>query len=124
MPRQIVDPRPPIPSPYRTDEREAIQEMARDFAMNKVLPVANELDPEHGYIPAELRKEMGELGFFGIMVPEKYDGLGLGVFEYALDHRGARAGVDVGRVDHRSLGHGGGARSVAEGEVLPARSTR
>ena len=49
----------------------AIQDMARDFAMNKVLPVANELDPEHGMIPDELRKEMGELGFFGIMVPER-----------------------------------------------------
>lgn len=84
MPRQIVDPRPPIPAPYRTDERMAIQEMARDFAMNKVLPTANELDPEHGMIPDDLRKEMGDLGFFGITVPEKYDGLGLGVFEYAL----------------------------------------
>ena len=56
MPREIVDPRPPIAAPYRTDEREAIQEMARDFAMNKVLPVANELDPEHGTIPDELRR--------------------------------------------------------------------
>ena len=84
MPRQIVDPRPPIPAPYRTDERVAIQEMARDFTMDKVLPAANELDPEHGMIPDELRCEMGELGFFGITVPEKYDGLGLGVFEYAL----------------------------------------
>ena len=84
MPRQIVDPTPPIPAAYRTDERVAIQEMARDFAMNKVLPVANELDPEHGYIPDDLRREMGELGFFGILIPEEYDGLGLGVFEYAL----------------------------------------
>ena len=50
MPRQIVDPRPPIPAPYRTDERVAIQQMARDFAMNRVLPVANELDPEHGHV--------------------------------------------------------------------------
>ena len=84
MPRQIVDPRPPIPAPYRTDERLAIQEMARNFTMDKVLPAANELDPEHGMIPDELRRERGELGFFGITVPEKYDGLGLGVFEYAL----------------------------------------
>ncbi len=84
VPRTLVDPRPPIPAPYRTEEREAIQEMARGFAMDKVLPIANRLDPEHGLIPGELRKEMGELGFFGIMVPERYGGLGLGVFEYAL----------------------------------------
>ena len=77
--------------------------MARDFAMNKVLPVANELDPEHGYIPDELRKEMGELGFFGIMIPEKYDGLGLGVFEYALiTEELARAWMSVASIIARS----------------------
>lgn len=84
MPRQIVDPRPPIPAAYRTEDRVAIQEMARDFAMNRVLPLANELDPEHGMMPESLIEEMGELGFFGIMAPEKFGGLGLGVFEYAL----------------------------------------
>ena len=56
MPRQIVDARPAIPAPSRTEEREAIQAMARDFAMSRVLPIANELDPEHGDIPDELRR--------------------------------------------------------------------
>jgi alkylation response protein AidB-like acyl-CoA dehydrogenase len=84
MPRPLLDPRPPIPSTYRTDDRVAMQQMARDFAMDKVLPAANELDPQHGLIPEAIREEMGRLGFFGIMIPEKYDGLGLGVFEYAL----------------------------------------
>ncbi len=84
MPRALVDPRPPIPAPYRTDERVAIQAMAREFAMDRVLPLANRLDPEQGLIPDDLRSQMGELGFFGVMVPERYDGLGLGVFEYAL----------------------------------------
>ncbi|MEM7276144.1 MAG: acyl-CoA dehydrogenase family protein, partial [Actinomycetota bacterium] len=103
MPRQIVDPRPPIPAPYRTDERVAIQEMARDFAMNKVLPAANELDPEHGMMPPELVKEMGQLGFFGIMIPERYDGLGLGVFEYALiTEELARAWMSVASIIARS----------------------
>ena len=103
MPRQIVDPRPPIPAPYRTEERVAIQEMARDFAMNKVLPVANELDPEHGMMPESLVKEMGELGFFGITAPEKYGGLGLGVFEYALiTEELARAWMSVASIIARS----------------------
>ena len=43
MPRQIVDPTPPIPAAYRTDERVAIQEMARDFAMNKWYYSQNDL---------------------------------------------------------------------------------
>ncbi|WP_419925428.1 acyl-CoA dehydrogenase family protein [Candidatus Poriferisocius sp.] len=103
MSRTLVDPRPPIPVAYRTDERSAIQEMARDFAMGKVLPIANQLDPEHGLIPGELRKEMGELGFFGITVPEGYGGLGLGVFEYALvTEELSRAWMSVASIIARS----------------------
>ncbi|MYH71705.1 MAG: acyl-CoA dehydrogenase [Acidimicrobiia bacterium] len=103
MARALVDPRPPIPAPYHTDEREAIQEMARGFAMDKVLPIANRLDPEHGLIPDELRKEMGDLGFFGIMVPERYGGLGLGVFEYALvTEELSRAWMSVASIIARS----------------------
>jgi alkylation response protein AidB-like acyl-CoA dehydrogenase len=81
---QVQDLLTPIPSAYRTDERDAIQETARQFAMERILPVANELDPVQGEIPADIRKEMGELGFFGILAPEEIGGLGLGVFEYCL----------------------------------------
>ena len=69
---------------HMTEERLMIQQTARDFAMKEVLPVANELDPVQGDIPMELRAKMAELGYFGILVPEEYGGLGLGVFEYAL----------------------------------------
>ena len=81
---QIHDLLTPIPAAYHTDEREGIQQVARQFAMQEILPVANRLDPEQGLIPQEIRKRMGELGFFGILMPEKYGGLGLGVFEYCL----------------------------------------
>ncbi len=103
MARDLIDPRPGIPAAYRTPERVAIQEMARNFAMTKVLPVANELDPVQGIIPDAMRQEMGELGFFGIMIPEKYDGLGLGVFEYALiTEELARAWMSVASIIARS----------------------
>ncbi|GAA1787194.1 acyl-CoA dehydrogenase family protein [Pseudarthrobacter sulfonivorans] len=103
MSRPLVDPRPRIPAIYRTDEREAIQEMARDFAMREVLPVANELDPERGLIPDSLRAKMGELGFFGILVPEEDGGLGLGVFEYALiTEELSRAWMSVASIITRS----------------------
>lgn len=69
---------------YMTEERRLIKETARDFAMKEVLPVANELDPVKGDIPRELIKKMGAMGYFGILIPEEYGGLGLGVFEYAL----------------------------------------
>ena len=70
--------------PYITEERRMIQEQAREFTLNEVLPVANKLDPEKGDIPMDLRDKMAELGYFGILIPEKYGGLGLGCFEYCL----------------------------------------
>jgi alkylation response protein AidB-like acyl-CoA dehydrogenase len=80
-----------------TEERLMIQESARDFAMNEVLPIANRLDPVQGTIPDELIRKMGELGYFGIVVPEKYGGLGLGAFEYCLvAEELARAWMSVG----------------------------
>ena len=39
-----------VPGAYYSDERQAILEAARAFAMKEVLPVANRLDPEHGSI--------------------------------------------------------------------------
>ena len=69
---------------YMTDERKMIQEVAREFTMKEVLPVANELDPVQGEIPMELRQKMGEMGYFGIRIPEEYGGMGLGVFEYCI----------------------------------------
>jgi len=69
---------------YMTEERLMMQESAREFVMKEVLPVANELDPIQGDIPMDLRRKMGEMGYFGIRIPEEYGGLGLGVFEYCL----------------------------------------
>lgn len=67
-----------------TEERRMIQETAREFTRNEVLPVANVLDPEKGEIPRELINKMGEMGYFGMLIPEELGGLGLGVFEYCL----------------------------------------
>ena len=70
--------------PFLTEERRMIQEQAREFTLNEVLPVANKLDPEKGDIPMELREKMAELGYFGILIPEEYGGLGLDCSEYCL----------------------------------------
>ncbi|WP_354686623.1 acyl-CoA dehydrogenase family protein [Cupriavidus necator] len=67
-----------------TEERRMIQEAARQFTMERVLPIANKLDPDKGQIPRELIDEMAELGYFGILIPEEYGGLGLGAYEYCL----------------------------------------
>lgn len=69
---------------YMTPEREMLRRIARDFTEKEVLPVANELDPKKETIPQSLIDQMGELGFFGIVIPEEYGGAGLGAFEYCL----------------------------------------
>jgi len=105
---------------YMTDERRMIQQTARDFAMNEVLPVANKLDPEEGDIPMDLRAKMGKLGFFGITIPEQYGGQGLGVFEYVLvTEELARAWMSVASLIARGNGLGGGFTEAQRREYLP-----
>jgi alkylation response protein AidB-like acyl-CoA dehydrogenase len=67
-----------------TEERLMIQESARKFAMQEVLPLANKLDPQKGMIPAELIQKMADMGYFGVVIAPKYGGMGLGAFEYCL----------------------------------------
>nr|WP_295466039.1 acyl-CoA dehydrogenase family protein [Mesorhizobium sp.] len=67
-----------------SEERRMIQDSARVFTRDRVRPTADRLDPVKGEIPRELMEEMAELGYFGILIPEEYGGLGLGAFEYCL----------------------------------------
>src|SRR5580693_1883579 len=69
---------------HLTPERVAMRDMAREFVRAEVLPAANRLDPVKGDMPRELIEKMGELGFFAILIPEEFGGLGLGAFEYCL----------------------------------------
>jgi butyryl-CoA dehydrogenase len=66
-----------------TDDQMAIREMAREFAMNEVLPKAAEIDREHRH-PKELVERMAQLGFLGIAVPEQYGGPGFDHVSYAI----------------------------------------
>jgi hypothetical protein len=66
-----------------SDEQQLVQRTARDFAREKVLPRAREID-ERGKVPPELIAEMAALGFLGIYVPEAYGGAGLDALSYAL----------------------------------------
>ena len=66
------------------EERIMIRDAARDFCLKEVLPIANKLDPEQGEIPIGLKDKLAEQGYFGIRIPEKFGGSGLGCFEYCL----------------------------------------
>lgn len=66
-----------------TEEQELIQQAARDFAQNELLPGVIERDEKQKFPKDEVRK-MGELGFLGMMVDPKYGGSGLDTLSYVL----------------------------------------
>ncbi|MET3112742.1 alkylation response protein AidB-like acyl-CoA dehydrogenase [Pedobacter sp. CG_S7] len=66
-----------------SEEQLMIQQAARDFAQNELKPGVIERD-EHQKFPADQVKKLGELGFLGMMVSEKYDGSGLDTLSYVL----------------------------------------
>ncbi|MCO6462643.1 MAG: acyl-CoA dehydrogenase family protein [Saprospiraceae bacterium] len=63
------------------DNLEMIEESARTFAQQHILPHVMEWD-EAQYFPVETMRALGELGFMGVLVPEEYGGSGLGYQEY------------------------------------------
>ncbi len=66
-----------------TEEQQMIQQAARDFAQQELLPGVIERD-EHSTFPTEQVKKMAELGFLGMMVDPKYGGSGLDSVSYVL----------------------------------------
>jgi butyryl-CoA dehydrogenase len=66
-----------------TEDQRAVQTIAREFATSEVLPKAAAIDREHRH-PTELVARMGELGFMGIVIPEKWGGPGLDGISYVL----------------------------------------
>jgi short-chain 2-methylacyl-CoA dehydrogenase len=66
-----------------TDEQELVRRTVREFAVERVAPVAEELDREHRF-PYELVAELAELGLMGLPVPEEYEGAGGDTVSYAI----------------------------------------
>src|SRR5215218_3113975 len=66
-----------------TEEQQEILKAVRRFVDDKILPVATELEHADEY-PQEIVDGLKELGIFGLMIPEEYDGLGESLLTYAL----------------------------------------
>lgn len=66
-----------------TEEHEMIRDAARDFAKNELLPGVIERDNKQEF-PAAQIKQMGELGFMGMMVDPAYGGGGMDTVSYVL----------------------------------------
>lgn len=63
------------------DNLQLIKETARDFAETYIRPYVLEWD-EQQHFPIDVFHKMGEYGFMGVLVPEEYQGSGLGYQEY------------------------------------------
>ncbi|MFI5227796.1 MAG: acyl-CoA dehydrogenase family protein [Gemmatimonadales bacterium] len=66
-----------------TEEQREIQRSAREFALREIAPYSAQWDRDAYFEPAIVAK-LGALGFLGMMVPEKYDGLGLDTLTYLV----------------------------------------
>lgn len=91
-----------------TEEQQMIRDTVRDFAEREIKPVAQELD-EKAEFSYDITAKMGELGLFGMYLPEKYGGQGLDTLSYII------AVEELARIDssqaatlaaHNSLGIG------------------
>jgi len=91
-----------------SEEQKMIRDTVRDFAEREIKPVAHDLD-ERSEFSYDLTQKMGELGLFGMTLPQKYGGQDLDTLSYII------AVEEVARVDgsqaatlaaHNSLGIG------------------
>ena len=91
---------------YMTDERRMIQDTARAFAMKEVLPGRQPArSRRRATSRASLMQKLADMGYFGVVIPEQYGGLGLGVFEYCLiTEELARAWMSVASLIARGNG--------------------
>ncbi|MTE19145.1 acyl-CoA dehydrogenase [Streptomyces sp. TRM43335] len=79
------------------EDHEAFRETIRDFIAAEVVPHYDAWEKQ-GYVPRDFYRKLGELGVFGIEVPEEYGGAGETSFKYnaVITEETARAGVSFG----------------------------
>src|SRR5438128_59148 len=90
------------------EEHHQVRETARNFADEVLAPRSREID-EREEFPADIVKQMGELGFLGLPFPEKYGGAGLDTLAYIIaveEVSRACASTGITLAAHVSLGCG------------------
>jgi alkylation response protein AidB-like acyl-CoA dehydrogenase len=68
---------------HLNENQKMIRQMARDFAESRLAPIAQEIDRTAEF-PEATVKEMGNLGFLGLAIPEEFGGVGADMTSYAL----------------------------------------
>lgn len=95
-----------------SDEHQMFRDETRRFVESEVIPEASERDPEKENMSPELKEQLAEMGFFGILIPEEYGGLGLDLTAYAvIAEELARGWMSVGSI-------------IARGQSLAGATTK
>lgn len=66
-----------------SEEQEMLKKTVRNFAEKEILPVRQALDEKEEF-SYEITQKMFDLGFFGIVIPEEYGGMGMDYLSYIL----------------------------------------
>jgi alkylation response protein AidB-like acyl-CoA dehydrogenase len=69
--------------PYLNSNQTFIKNTIENFAEEKIRPLIMEFDESQKF-PFKIFQQLGDLGFLGILIPEKYGGAGLGYVEFAI----------------------------------------
>jgi butyryl-CoA dehydrogenase len=69
--------------PETDESKKLLIDQIRSFAQEKIAPHAKELD-ETGKFPAEIVRQLAEMGLMGMMVPEQWGGAGMDAVSYAM----------------------------------------
>lgn len=87
------------------EDQKLLRDSVREFALGEIAPLAEQLDEEESF-SVELTQKMGDLGLFGIWVPEEYGGSGMTFLSYII------CVEEIARID------GSQAATVAAGNSL------
>ena len=120
--------------PLINEDHEEFRKAVRRFTQEEVEPIASELDAKNAEIPTEIIQKMAEQGYFGVVFPEEYDGLGLdNITMTIVAEELSRGWLSVGSVMTRGvimgtllMAHGTEEQKkkylpgLATGQILPA----
>jgi alkylation response protein AidB-like acyl-CoA dehydrogenase len=86
------------------EEHQQIRESVREFVEREVVPIADELDNAEKEIPMPVIGKMAELGYFGLIFPAEYGGMGLDSLSMAIvTEELSRGWLSVGSVMTRMI---------------------
>jgi butyryl-CoA dehydrogenase len=79
----MADSKPFLSDAFLTPDHQTLAQSARDFAKKEIAPQAARIDEKHEF-PKAIVKQLGELGFLGMMADPEWGGSGLDTLSYSV----------------------------------------